>query len=463
MSAYPLGQCLYCGATLDDKTKYEHIIPSALGGSLKTKKVLYSACNEKLGKVVDDALGARFRPILNYLGPGLRPTIKAPEIRARADGKDTPFGPGFVPYLGKSKIEERDGRGRPTKAKARNKKTAQKLARTAGMSEPAIYEEVMYDLDCIDPLDTNVYDPVLVCACAKITLEYGDYVSQTADATSNPDRFRQPAFDEIVTLISQFNEIRPFLVKDQVPRDKVPPFLSFDKAYCFPRFKYDMERIFKANDCPDDSPFRHRILVCGNNQKQEVVGIVDFFRGDIWACPLSTSYNGDDFTYLYHRSIIRDTEPDWSSTIHSSLTSLSELEAIRPPSKVFTGHPCTERYVEIYGLAMEFIESEYPVVIEKEMEFLIRSGFLSVQEALFGRLERRLHQLFGRNDAWSKEWPQIESDALTRFQEQCQLSSHHEILELSVALYQELFKRCKQHIGSVIPMKILGYPPIDKS
>jgi len=466
MAAYPLGQCLYCGAVLDEKTKHEHIIPSGLGGSLKTRKVICSPCNERLGKVIDEPMSLRFRPIMNYLEPALRDSVKAPEMLLESSGKKTLFTGGFKPRLTKSTIEVRNSRGRPVKWKSPDEEAAKKLAETIGISGAVHTKRTFEELENDYVQETAIYHPILVCACARIAFEYADLVSQTASSDFARGQFRQPAFDTIATLINRFDEVIGPLMRNQVPPDKVPRFLSFDKAYCFPRFKYDMDCIFTDNNCPHDSPFRHRIIVCGNGQRREVMGIVDYFQGDIWGCLLSDSYKGADFSYLYHRSIIRDTEPDWSSQLDHSVVSYSELDAVRPPARTFTGHPCSTRYEEIYARAIEFIECEHPKVFEEELRFFIaeeKTGPLSLKNTIFSRLEKRLQELFGRNEAWDTEWPQIRSDALNRFEDQFHLSKRDQILNSSLKLYGELFKRCKQHIGPVIPWKILGYPPIHKS
>lgn len=77
-----LHKCYCCGEVITVKnTAVEHIIPNALGGKLKSRTILCSDCNGKLGKEVDAPFCQQMGFVVNRLGikreKGDPPAIKA--------------------------------------------------------------------------------------------------------------------------------------------------------------------------------------------------------------------------------------------------------------------------------------------------------------------------------------------------------------------------------------------------
>lgn len=64
-----MATCYSCHALLNRKNQsWEHIIPSALGGSTKSRRILCKTCNEKAGSTIDQALVAYCRNQLDKFG-----------------------------------------------------------------------------------------------------------------------------------------------------------------------------------------------------------------------------------------------------------------------------------------------------------------------------------------------------------------------------------------------------------
>jgi hypothetical protein len=93
----PMAVCLFCDSRLDETTKPEHILLNALGGRRRTRDAICSACNNKFGGTIDDALASQVIPIRNLLrlksGSGDdAPTLKkvqagAIKINIKGDGR----------------------------------------------------------------------------------------------------------------------------------------------------------------------------------------------------------------------------------------------------------------------------------------------------------------------------------------------------------------------------------------
>jgi len=81
-----MATCYSCHALLNRKNQsWEHIIPSALGGSTKSRRILCKTCNEKAGSTIDQALVAYCRNQLEKFG------IQPDRINSSQDWKRQPF------------------------------------------------------------------------------------------------------------------------------------------------------------------------------------------------------------------------------------------------------------------------------------------------------------------------------------------------------------------------------------
>lgn len=81
-----MATCYSCHALLNRKNQsWEHIIPSALGGSTKSRRILCKTCNEKAGCTIDQALVAYCRNQLEKFG------IQPDRINSSQDWKPQSF------------------------------------------------------------------------------------------------------------------------------------------------------------------------------------------------------------------------------------------------------------------------------------------------------------------------------------------------------------------------------------
>lgn len=438
MSPYGLGRCLYCGAALDTSTNQEHIIPKGLGGSLATTKTVCSGCNEGLGKDVDELFVKRYHLLLNCLQPALWGSIKAPEVTGEILGERRTFEAGFRP---RERIKVTiNSNGKPVRFSAPDEKTARKLKKHL-RSEPVTEEECIYYIREKGEVEHVMYSASFVRACAKMCLEFGDYFSQLAETDLNQARFRARAFHEITTFVNQ---------------NLQPSFLSGHKLYCFPELKSKSDAVFAELGCPD-SPSRHRILLSASNRLHQVLGLLDLFQGDIWACPLSTSYTGMDFTYLYQRSLIRGTQTDWSCRTNDSLVHCEELEAVSCDTNITPDHPIHVRYKEILNNTVYHIELNYSKEFERDLRFLVERGEgEAAHKEVANMMEARLRKLFGDNQGWDREWQRIRLERLVPFETATQLSKSNKIVHLALLTYRELLENCRDDIGPVTLWDVLS-------
>ncbi|HEY8398927.1 MAG TPA: HNH endonuclease [Flavihumibacter sp.] len=62
-----MAQCYACGTTLNRlNSSWEHILPSAIGGTLKSKRLLCQYCNKKAGNRIDRVLTGICRPYIAF-------------------------------------------------------------------------------------------------------------------------------------------------------------------------------------------------------------------------------------------------------------------------------------------------------------------------------------------------------------------------------------------------------------
>lgn len=81
-----MATCYTCHALLNrNNQSWEHIIPSALGGSTKSRRILCKTCNEKAGSTIDQALVAYCRNQLEKFG------IQPDRINSSQDWKPQSF------------------------------------------------------------------------------------------------------------------------------------------------------------------------------------------------------------------------------------------------------------------------------------------------------------------------------------------------------------------------------------
>ena len=90
--------CLFCGSTLGEETKDQHIIPKGVGGSLRTDQVTCSACNETFGDTIDLDFAQKYQWLLVHLPPELVQGYSPPKLLATNEkGEQISILPGYRP------------------------------------------------------------------------------------------------------------------------------------------------------------------------------------------------------------------------------------------------------------------------------------------------------------------------------------------------------------------------------
>lgn len=78
-----MAQCYSCRTTLNrSNSSWEHILPSALGGTLKSRRLICETCNKKAGHLVDRALTVFCRPYITQYN--ILPDRRTPVQKSRA-------------------------------------------------------------------------------------------------------------------------------------------------------------------------------------------------------------------------------------------------------------------------------------------------------------------------------------------------------------------------------------------
>jgi hypothetical protein len=147
MTAKP--RCIFCNAELDDQTKPEHILLSALGGRKTTRTAICSDCNNVFGGSIDKAFADQVEVIRNLLqlksGTGKPPPMlrnvkaEAERVNFRQDGKPELLTPPFT-------VTPRQDGGFDVQVIARSeehlKKILPDLAAKLRISEPGLVEMI---------------------------------------------------------------------------------------------------------------------------------------------------------------------------------------------------------------------------------------------------------------------------------------------------------------------------------
>jgi HNH endonuclease len=275
--------CPLCPNPLDDSD--EHILLSALGGRLHSKKVLCSACNtERYSTTLDSELASAlgyFTTVLNVLpGRGGEPPpfrgLKLP------DGTPIALQPGGQPVRSKlefSKNLEPDGKtrisiiaGDPFMGKPL-RDTLEGVARKANKTSEELLQGVK--LERIGEYANNVKlsigigDPAHLRAIAKMGITYAAYHLGT-------DIVRQP----------QFDTIRSFVVADT---GKDLGLVGWANADDFPAIEG-----LHAQEPPN-----HRLVLSCNPHTGLVSFFVELFGAFCFSVLLSEQWSGQRFTAAY--------------------------------------------------------------------------------------------------------------------------------------------------------------------
>lgn len=274
----PVYSCTYCGAPLSSQTPHEHIIPEAVGGRKRSRRIACETCNRKLGEKLDVHL-ANWGPVVwcrnlfeirgkkghvpsfDVVGPDGRQLRIEPGLR-----------PGFTPRP--PTIEETPSSFRIV-ASARSAQEAEKSVHKILEKKMARLQGVYSDLEASWEIRQEtyapaselhsevVYDPDLLSRiAAKICLNFAAWT-----------------LPNCVIRSSSFDPIRRFIMDGVRITGLRPAQLEYRRLLRLPR-------------CADS--LAHRVALSCNSETRSAVGWLELFGKLSWAVVLSWNYEGPD-------------------------------------------------------------------------------------------------------------------------------------------------------------------------
>jgi len=273
--------CYVCQSELSEDTKFEHIIPNAIGGFIKSKKLICNSCNKKFGDGIDFNLSKQ----LNYISS----MIEIKRDRGQSPAVPTSDGVGFVTPNGnfmrhKPIIRERtvnvvDGHAEiKVDISASNIDehitSIRKELRKKGISEAGIAEFFIKAQESV----TQYYERT----STALTFDLGgDGLRAMAKIASNfyihtggDSKYVQQVVSDILG------------DEEDIPK-------SFNFYY-------------PANDVvmKDDGEILHSVIVVGDGNEKILYALVELFNFYKCIVLLSNEYEGDDFYRSHFLDII---------------------------------------------------------------------------------------------------------------------------------------------------------------
>jgi hypothetical protein len=432
--------CLFCGGALDGTTKTQHIIPEGVGGTLRTKEVTCTTCNETFGNGIDKIFAQKYQWLLVHLPPELVQGYTPPKLAAEtADGNPVWVLPGYRPEDRHFEVKyEKDSR--TLHIRAPNEELLKKM-----MSKHKAEEQKTWKA-WEDPgqarFGTEVFmGPEHYRATAKISLEILDLVGLE-------NGFRNAVRDGgIQSAVDYVRDGKDNAVFNPQNRR------VFSQAG-----RNWIEGAFTTLGAPQ-SPFHHRIWLNADSASGMLIGIVGILDTDYFGFVLSNNWKGDSFEYLYQRSPIAGTQPDWRklNRPHTIPVSVAQIDGF----KVLPERAETDLIGAYRKRLMDFAEyreMKADGFLSEEFAYhLTKHGDAEIDQSHVGEgICFHLDNIFSHNkETWKTEWPKIKSELLKKLPELKLPPADQKttptrvsvIIEVFLPIFRTYFTVCRKYIG----------------
>jgi hypothetical protein len=431
--------CLFCGGALDEKTKAQHIIPEGVGGTLSTKGVTCTTCNETFGNGIDQVFAQKYQWLLVHLPPELVQGYTPPKLPAvTADGSQVWVLPGHRPEDRRFDVKF-DKASKTLHVRAPNEELLKKMLSKHKGEEQKTWKAWE------DPgqvrFGTEVFmGPEHYRAAVKISLEMLDLVAlQKGFRDAVRDGGIQGAID---------------FVRD----GKDNAILNPGNRRVFSQAGRNwIEAEFSKLGAPP-SPFHHRVWLNGDPATGLVIGVVGILDTDYFGVVLSDKWKGDSFEYMYQRSPIAGTQPDWG-VLNRPLTipiTVAQLDGFKiPPEQA-------DDLVSVYRQRLmsfaEYREMNADTFLSEEFAYhLTKHGDAELDHTHVGEgICFHLENIFSHNrETWKTEWPKIKAEMLKKLPEMKLPPADQKtpptrasiIIKVYLSIFRAYFTVCRKYIG----------------
>ena len=277
--------CWMCGKSITEENKsYEHIFLNAIGGVLKSDRLLCKICNNKFGDSIDSSLAKALNLFANFL-----------DIK-RSDGKNPPPIDG-VNELGEEYILRHGAKPEMKKPKiddqgnihARNKKEAQTMLRKFSNIDlnksPEIIEHRSERINEFRSNKVKLEDEYTLSAICKMAVNF--YMLHDGDR------------DNIINLI---------------------PYIKNNQTTKIIGFYYDHEVILKKSD-----QIVHGIILKSDSKNHILYAYIEFFNTVRYIVVLNDDYKCADLEIHYFFDVLERKEVCLDYHLSLSLTRITEL------------------------------------------------------------------------------------------------------------------------------------------
>lgn len=273
-------KCYVCGVeiTKENETE-EHILLNAIGGKLKSKKLICKGCNSDFGSEIDDSLAKQLNPIANLLDIK-RDRGNAQNVKGKYNNKDILIEPG-----GKMKL-----------ARAYTEKNENMFHIEASSERQA--REVLKGLKRKHP-DINIDEQMKNAKKGKSFLP-----SVTINMNFGGEETRR-AFCKMAVNFFIYNGGNPEEIKHLLPYIKG----SVEEAEVY--FYYPKSEVFYK----DEKEVLHTLLLIGDPQQKHLYVYVELFNEFKMVVFINKVYKGEPIYESYHYNVVTNEVVEYEEPV----------------------------------------------------------------------------------------------------------------------------------------------------
>jgi len=429
-------RCVFCSSELTEATKEQHIIPASVGGTLRTKSVTCSQCNEAFGNTIDPMFAASYQKLLVHLPDELLQGYSSPTlILQNATGERLKILPGG---RGEDAEIRKRVEGATIHLRTPNEKVFNKIS--AQLKGKILFSSFDWD-QTVERLlsESDAFTPHHLREAAKILIE--------AAAFFSPDGLRPHPVNP---------QLRSF-VKSGEHTDQI---IHKSAALLKPRARNLVNQRFEEFKAPA-SMLPHRIWIVSSPRTRSLIGLVAVLGTDIFGIILSENWDGPACEVLYQRSILKGFDPGWhtiSGRDDSSMT-LAQLQDLKVPGRgPKLGQILEYNVARSYLAIVDFREFNADILLAEDFAFALWEygpGLLD-ESAACKVITKKLEWCFKQNqEAWDEVWPRLHAEmrataAKMRFPEARRWDEQERLDATRVLIvphYRKYYSLCRSYIG----------------
>lgn len=272
--------CYVCGTALvkENETE-EHILLNAIGGKLKSKKLICKSCNSDFGSAIDNSLAKELNPIANQLDIK-RDRGNPQNVKGKYNNKDILIEPGGKLKLARA-YTEKDGNMFHIEA------STERQAREALKGLKRKHPEINIDEQIKNAKRGKSYLPSVT-----INMNFGGEETRRA-------------FCKMAVNFFIYNGGNPEEVKHLLPYIKG----SVEEAEVY--FYYPKSEVFYK----DEKEVLHTLLLIGDPQQKHLYVYVELFNEFKMVVFIDKEYKGEPIYQSYHYNVVTNEVVEYAEAV----------------------------------------------------------------------------------------------------------------------------------------------------